>query len=487
MVWVGTGENNSQRSVGYGDGVYKSLDGGTTWENVGLEELRAHRQDPRRPARLRRRLRRRPGAAVGARAATAASTRRPTAARPGRPSSTISENTGVSATSSCDPRDPDVLLRRRLPAPAPRLDADRRRARSRRSTSRPTPARPGRKLEHGPARGRPGPHRPRASRRPTRTSVYAIVEAAERTRAASSAPRDARRELGEAQRLRDRQPAVLPGDRRRPARRRPRLLAGHLPAGHRGRRQDLPHAPARRFKHVDNHALWIDPADTDHLLVGCDGGLYESCDRGATWHFKANLPGDPVLPRRRRTTTLPFYNVYGGTQDNNTLGGPSRTTTVHGIANADWFVTVGGDGFEPQVDPDDPNIVYSQSQYGGLVRFDRRSGETHRHPAAAGPGRGAAALELGLAADHQPPLPHAALLRRPAALPQRRPRRHLARGQPRPDAAARPQHACEVMGTVWSVDAVAKNASTSFYGNIVVARRVAAGRRGCSTPAPTTG
>ena len=98
----------------------------------------------------------------------------------------------------------------------------------------------------------------------------------------------------------------------------------------------------------------------------------------------------------------PFYHVYGGTQDNNTLGGPARTMSVHGITNADWFVIVGGDGFHCQVDPKDPNMVYAESQYGGLVRFDRRTGERVRHPAEAGRRRAAAAVELGLAPAGQP-------------------------------------------------------------------------------------
>ena len=72
---------------------------------------------------------------------------------------------------------------------------------------------------------------------------------------------------------------------------------------------------------------------------------------------------------------MPFYNVYGGTQDNNSIGGPSATTNNAGILNSDWYITNGGDGFESQVDPKDPNIVYAQAQYGWLVRYDKQSGE----------------------------------------------------------------------------------------------------------------
>jgi hypothetical protein len=71
----------------------------------------------------------------------------------------------------------------------------------------------------------------------------------------------------------------------------------------------------------------------------------------------------------------PFYNVYGGTQDNSTQGGPSRTDNVHGIRNSDWFLTVWADGHQPAVDPTNPDIVYSEWQQGNLVRYDRATGE----------------------------------------------------------------------------------------------------------------
>ena len=127
-------------------------------------------------------------------------------------------------------------------------------------------------------------------------------------------------------------------------------------------------------KHVDNHALWIDPLDNRHLLSGTDGGVYESFDMAKTWQFKANLP----LAECYKVTAdndKPFYNVYIGTQDNNSLGGPSRTLNSSGITNADWYFTLGGDGFETQVDWTDPNIVYSQWQFGNVVRYDKRTGE----------------------------------------------------------------------------------------------------------------
>lgn len=127
-------------------------------------------------------------------------------------------------------------------------------------------------------------------------------------------------------------------------------------------------------KHVDNHALWIDPTNNKHILAGCDGGVYETFDQAKNWDFKSNIPIAEIY-KVTTDNAEPFYNVYIGTQDNNSLGGPSRTISSAGIENSDWLFTNSGDGFETQVDWKDPNIIYSQSQFGGLVRFDKRSGE----------------------------------------------------------------------------------------------------------------
>jgi photosystem II stability/assembly factor-like uncharacterized protein len=127
-------------------------------------------------------------------------------------------------------------------------------------------------------------------------------------------------------------------------------------------------------KHVDNHALWIDPDNTNYYLMGCDGGIYESWDRGANWIFKSNFPVTQYY-HVRVDNDLPFYNVYGGAQDNGSWFGPSRTLR-RDLVNADWTYTIGGDGYLSIPDPDVPDIHYAESQYCGLRRYDRRTGNT---------------------------------------------------------------------------------------------------------------
>ena len=124
--------------------------------------------------------------------------------------------------------------------------------------------------------------------------------------------------------------------------------------------------------HVDQHALWIDPRNPKHLIIGNDGGFNVSWDQGRTWDFVNTMPTALaywVSADLRR----PYY-VYIGLQDNGSWGGPSATRTGDGILNSDWFGIGGGDGFQTAVDPTDHNIVYTESQNGNTNRYDLRSG-----------------------------------------------------------------------------------------------------------------
>ena len=126
--------------------------------------------------------------------------------------------------------------------------------------------------------------------------------------------------------------------------------------------------------HSDHHAIWIDPANGNHIMIGNDGGLDVSYDEGATWEFVNTIPAAQfyaVAADMRK----PYY-VYGGLQDNGSWGGPSQTRNQAGITNADWFRVGGGDGFYAQVDPTDYNTVYSESQNGAMSRIDLRTGRS---------------------------------------------------------------------------------------------------------------
>ncbi|MCP4901153.1 MAG: glycosyl hydrolase, partial [bacterium] len=218
-------------------------------------------------------------------------------------------------------------------------------------------------------------------------------------------------------------------------------------------------------KHVDNHAIWIDPDDTDHILVGCDGGIYQSWDRGKAWIFKANLPITQFY-RVSVDTSKPFYYVCGGTQDNNSLCGPSRTLDSSGISNEDWFVTVGGDGYETVVDPTNPNIIYSESQYAGVARYDRASGETVDIQPQEEPGEDAHRWNWDtplMISPHSPTRLYIACQR-------------LFRSDDRGDtwqavsgdlSRQLDKNELPIMGKIWGMDSVAKNISTSDFGNIV--------------------
>ena len=127
-------------------------------------------------------------------------------------------------------------------------------------------------------------------------------------------------------------------------------------------------------KHSDNHSLNFRADDEDYLLVGTDGGIYESFDLAKTWRFVSNLPVTQYY-KLAVDDAEPYYNIYGGTQDNGTHGGPSRTDHRNGIRNADWNLVLFADGHQPATEPGNPDIMYAEWQQGNLTRIDRTTGE----------------------------------------------------------------------------------------------------------------
>ena len=125
--------------------------------------------------------------------------------------------------------------------------------------------------------------------------------------------------------------------------------------------------------HGDFHALWINPADSNHMLAGSDGGVHYSYDRGRTWDFVNTMALGQFYEIGYDMETP--YNIYGGLQDNGSWGGPVRTLYRRGITNEDWFRVGGGDGFYTQVDPNDPTTVYVESQNGNVSRLDLETSE----------------------------------------------------------------------------------------------------------------
>jgi len=459
VVWVGTGENNSQRSVGYGDGVYKSTDGGVSWENVGLknsEHIGKIVIDPR-DSNVVYVAAQGPLWAPGGDRGLYKTT---DGGKTWKAILTVDENTGVSDL-VYDPRHPDILYASSY--------------QRRRHVWTLVGGGPGsgihksmdggatwKKLENGLPKeelGRTGlavsPADP--------DTVYALVDAALKTggffRSTDGGGKWERMSEYNSNGAQYYQEIVADPK----AVGRVYSMDTWMMVTEDGGKTFA--KAGEKSKHVDNHALWIDPADTDHLIAGCDGGVYESWDRAATWDFKENLPVTQFYKVAVDEST-PFYFVYGGTQDNNTLGGPSRNVSEHGIVNSDWFVTVGGDGFQSQVDPQDTNIVYSQWQHGVLVRYDRKTGETLDIQPQAGAG------EEGLRWNWDSPLIISPHLHTRLYFAAQRLFRSDDRGDSwtsvSPDLTRRiDRNRLKVMGRVQSVDSIAKNTSTSFYGNIV--------------------
>ncbi len=367
IVWAGTGENNSQRALGYGNGIYKSLDGGSTWTNMGLKTSRQIGKiliDPRDSEVIYVAVEGSVWGSGGERGVYMTIN----GGKDWIKILEISENTGAYDL-EFHPTNPNTIYAT--------VHQRRRRAYT--------------KINGGPesaiykttnggkdwkkiTKGLPDVHLGRIGLAITPAEpdwVYAIVEAADNK---GGFYRSTNR--GETwERMSDYTSSgqyytTLYADPQTPLRVYSMDTFSKMSEDGGKTWKDL----STKSRHVDDHAFWIDPNATDHIRIGGDGGVYESFDRGENWEFKGNLPITQFY-RVNVDNSEPFYNVYGGSQDNNSLGGPSQNLFDKGVSNDEWFVTIGGDGFWIAIDPNNPNIIYSEYQYGNAYRYNHVNGE----------------------------------------------------------------------------------------------------------------
>jgi photosystem II stability/assembly factor-like uncharacterized protein len=455
-VWVGTGENNNQRSVSYGDGIYKSEDGGKSWKNMGLtqsEHIGKIIVDPTDPNIVY-------VAAYGPLWSSGGDRgiyKTMDGGKTWRKILEVSVNTGFSEI-HMDPRNDKTLYasaHQRQRSVFTYIGGGPETAVYKSTDSGHT----WNKIMSGLPSGDIG--RIALAVSPVNPDIlYAMVEAREgggtfisKDRGQSWQKRGSYSTSGNYyQRL-----FCDPKDA-------DKLYAIDTYFGVSTDAGKTFTILGEKNKHIDNHVIWIDPKNTDHLLVGCDGGLYESYDAAENWEYKPNLPVTQFY-KVATDNAFPFYHIHGGTQDNFSLGGPSRTTSSNGIMNSDWYFTSLGDGFESQVDQTDPNIIYAQAQYGSLVRYDRKTGEKLNIQPQEKEG------EQAYRWNWDAPLVISRFDNKRLYFASNKVFRTDDRGNTwkviSPDLSRQiDRNKLTVMGKVWSVDAVAKNQSTDIYGNI---------------------
>ncbi|MEX0315556.1 MAG: WD40/YVTN/BNR-like repeat-containing protein [Allomuricauda sp.] len=369
VIWLGTGENQSQRSVGWGDGVYKSLDYGKSWTNVGLkksEHIGKIVIDPQDSNTVY-------VAAQGPlwkEGGDRGLYKTQDGGKTWKPILQVSENTGISDI-VMDPNDSNTLYtvsyqRRRhvgiLIGGGPEtgmyksIDAGNT----------------WKKLTSGLPSSDWG--RPALAISPQKSNVlYAQIPGKDENNGGFYRSSDA----GENWTKMSNYTVVDPqyyGEIYPDPNRFDHVYTMDVRIHH---TTDGGKTFARinmENMHGDIHEMMFNESNPDYLMTGGDGGIYESWDFGRKWKYHSNLPITQFY-RVGIDNVEPFYNVYGGTQDNSTLYAAVRNTTRHGISNRDWKMLIGGDGFQVRVDPEDPNIAYGQYQYAGIVRYDKRTGQ----------------------------------------------------------------------------------------------------------------
>lgn len=369
IVWVGTGENASQRSAGYGDGIYKSVDAGASFGRMGLERSEHIGDilvDPRNSDVVY-------AASQGPLWASGGDRGLYKTTDGGKNWERIlhvSQNTGI-ADIVFDTADPDVVYaasyqRRRhvgiLVAGGPEGKIFRSRDAGTTWTEIMN-GMPG--VDLGRIALEVSPHQPGV--------VYALVAAQDEE---SGFFRSS--DYGESWTKQSEYIVVDPqyygeifADPHRPG----RICAVDVNIQcTEDEGVTFQRLPAQQV-HVDHHEIVFDPLDSNYMMIGNDGGLYETWDGGENWRHHGNLPVTQFY-RVGIDNREPFYWVYGGTQDNGTPGGLSGTRHAVGVRNADWVGIVGGDGFQARVDPEDPNIVYGMSQGARIARVDMKTGES---------------------------------------------------------------------------------------------------------------